>query len=208
MKKDREFKNLSKEYFNSIAENYDNSHDGKFVNCMYKELVERAITLKNKPHTILDLGCGNGNVIAMISQKTDADLYGIDLSEKMIKEAKKRLDKAKLCVGNAEKLPYDDNKFDVVICNASFHHYPKPEIVLQEVKRVLKKDGTFILGDPTSPVNWYLKFLNWALKFSNSGDFHIYGKKEIIKMLEKTGFTVTNLKKIDFKTFVLNAKLQ
>ena len=45
----------------------------------------------------------------------------------MIEEAGKKLGKAaRLQVGDAEQLPYKDNFFDVVVCNASFHHYPNP----------------------------------------------------------------------------------
>ena len=76
----------------------------------------------------------------------------------MIESAQKKLgEKVILEVGDAEKLPYAENQFDIVICNASFHHYPNPDRVLSEIKRVLKIEGILILGDPTAPFEWYLK---------------------------------------------------
>lgn len=54
-------------YFNDTAKDYDNSHDGKFVNCMYQEIVDRVRNLKGDK--ILDLGCGNGNIINLLKKK-------------------------------------------------------------------------------------------------------------------------------------------
>ncbi len=199
-------KRTTEKYFDEIAGNYDKSYDGKFVRCMYDEIITR--TLQKDPADILDLGCGNGNVLDLLQQKSDARLYGIDLSEKMIQQAKKRFgDKVELQIGDAEKLPYRERFFDIIICNASFHHYIHPDMVIEEMKRVLKPQGTIILGDPTAPFEWYLGFLNWGLKWINSGDFHIYGKKEIINIFQKHGFTVTQYKKISNRAFILNARL-
>lgn len=198
-------KEKSEQYFDSIAGNYDNSRDGKFVKGMYQELIARIEAKKGRTESILDLGCGNGNVTCMLAEKTDAKLYGLDLSSNMIKEAQKRIgDRAEFAIGDAEQLPYEAEQFDVVICNASFHHYPNPVKVLREIKRVLKKDGMFILGDPTAP-SLCLKILNWMLKYMNSGDYHIYTKKEITKLLMQEGFRVSMWKMTDVNKFIVNA---
>lgn len=66
-------------------------------------------------------------------------LWGLDLSPEMIRRAKeKQIPHADFCVGDAEFLPYPDQSFDVVLCMQSFHHYPNPEGVLEEVYRVLR----------------------------------------------------------------------
>ena len=53
----------------------------------------------------------------------------------MIEMAKKNLgNSAELKVGDSEYMPWKDNFFDVIVCNASFHHYPNPEKVLSEMK--------------------------------------------------------------------------
>lgn len=193
--KEMQRKKTTEKHFDEIAGNYDNSYDGKFVRCMYDEIVTR--TLQKNPTDILDLGCGNGNVLNLLREKSDANLYGIDLSEEMIRHAQKRLgSRVELQVGDAEKLPYGEYQFDVIICNASFHHYIHPDVVIAEMKRVLKPQGTLILGDPTAPFDWYLRFLNWGLKWINSGDYHMYGKSEITNLLEKHGFSVSQFKRI------------
>ena len=196
-------KELSKNYFNEQAENYDNGHDGKFVKVLYDEIINRVIECN--PKTILDLGCGNGNILIRLEKMTSAKLYGLDLSEKMVEIAAKRLNaNTQICIGDAEFLPYEDNSMDVVVCNASFHHYPNPVKVLQEIKRVLKRKGVLILGDPTAPA-LYLKLTNPCLHYLNSGDFEIYSKKKIIKMLNENGFETLNWHKVNYKTFIINA---
>ena len=204
MNKTSTIKETTKNHFNKNAEEYNTSYDGMFVKCMYSEILDRVIQIN--PQKILDLGCGNGNILKLLAQKIDASLYGLDISENMISEAKKRLgNNAELTVGEAENLPYSDDQFDAIICNASFHHYPNPVKALKEIKRILKKGGILILGDPTAPFNWYLKILNYFLKYSNSGDYKIYSEKEIKYLLTSSGFTVENCKKINYRTFALNA---
>lgn len=161
MKNTKNTKQTTIDYFNSTAKDYDQSHDGKFVECMYEDIVNRVLDLK--PKIILDLGCGNGNIIARLQKRLNADYYGLDISEAMITQAEKRLHDVHFMVGDAEKMPYVADKFDVIICNASFHHYPHPKAVICEMQRVLKKDGTLILGDPTAPFKVLTGFLNSAI---------------------------------------------
>ncbi|MDD6794050.1 MAG: methyltransferase domain-containing protein [Clostridiaceae bacterium] len=191
-------------HFNKTAERYDESYDGQFVKCMYNEIIERVSKLNAK--SILDLGCGNGNILKILEEKANAKLFGLDLSENMIKEARKKLDiNTELTVGDAEKLPYKDAQFDVVICNASFHHYIKPDVVVKEIKRVLKKNGVLILGDPTAQIKLLLKIINFFLHHTNSGDFKIYSKEEITNLLADNGLKVENYKLLTPRVFVLNA---
>ena len=197
-------KELTKQYFNSTAEDYDHSHDGKFVYCMYQRIVERAAALK--PDSVLDLGCGNGNVIHLLKSRISAKYYGLDISEKMIEEAKKRFgNEVELCVGDAENLPYEDHTFDLIICNASFHHYTRAEKAVAEMKRVIKPDGTVILGDPTLPGKIFTNMLNCLMKYSHSGEAKIWHKKEIIPLFQRYGFQIKDWKKINYKTFMFSA---
>ena len=197
-------KQTTKKHFDETAKYYNESSDGKFVKCMYDEILNRVLSVPN--NNILDLGCGNGNILKLLEEKTTSNLYGLDLSDNMISEAKKRLSKnVILTVGDSENLPYEDNKFDVIICNASFHHYPHPDIVLKEIHRVLKTNGVFILGDPAIPFNLLRHVFNYFLKYSNSGDYKIYNQKEITLLLNNNNFQIDKFKMINHRTFALNA---
>ena len=88
------------------------------------------------------------------------------------------------CLGDSEHLPFADNFFDVVYCNDSFHHYPAPEKVIQEVKRVLKPGGTFLIGDCWQPLVGRA-IMNFYMRHSKEGDVKIYSKEEIVSMFSE-----------------------
>lgn len=77
---------------------------------MYQELLWRVEETKGRK--ILNLGCGNGNVLAELQKLPELELHGLDLSEEMIREAKKLSDKVPLRVGDAEQLPYEEGSFN------------------------------------------------------------------------------------------------
>ncbi len=198
------YKEKSRSAFDKIASNYSESHDGKFVEPMYEEVIKRILELK--PRNILDVGCGPGSVLVHLKNK-NIGLHGLDISEKMIEEAEKNLGQdVDLRVGDSESMPWLDNSFDIILCNASFHHYPNPLKSLKEMKRLLKKDGVLIIGEPTAPS--IIRFItNMSIKYSNKGDVRIYNKKEMESLLEEVGLHPYNYKKINHKSFIINANI-
>jgi len=93
---------------------------------------------------ILDVGCGSGIVTRDIARLTKGKVIGIDGSEDMIKVAEKVLKDYKnveLRVGSAEKLPFDDNMFDIVTCNLLLMWADNPQQVVNEMTRVTKPGG-------------------------------------------------------------------
>ena len=81
--------------------------------------------------------------------------YPASISPGMVEKSRELLgERADLRVGDSEHLPWNDESFDIVTCIASFHHYPNPEPVLREMKRVLKHGGSLIIADPWAPNPW------------------------------------------------------
>lgn len=174
-------KEKSRDSFNRQAPTYDTDARGSHPRMLYPFLLAK---LEETPYErALDLGCGTGEVMKRI---LDADstkiLTGLDLSENMIAEAKKKLgNRASLVLGDSEHLPFADGSFDKVYCNDSFHHYPSPENVLVEIFRVLKPGGMFVLADSWLPGPGRA-LLNLLIHQSTEGDVRIYSEKEIRKM--------------------------
>jgi ubiquinone/menaquinone biosynthesis C-methylase UbiE len=103
----------------------------------------------SKGMSILDVGCGTGSHLELY-QRYQCDLYGIDLSPSMLAIARERLgDTAQLELGDATKMPYEDDNFDLVISMLSLHEMSPPTRsgVLSETRRVLKPDGRILLID-------------------------------------------------------------
>lgn len=178
-------KEKTKQHFDQTASNYNNSNDGKFVQGMYDVLVDEI--QKSHSGKILDVGCGNGNLFTLLPDGK-YELFGVDFSENMIIEAKNNCKaKASFTVADAERLPFADDTFDIVVCNASFHHYIHPNTVLDEMHRVLRDGGKVLIGDPYIPAG-IRGLMNVVLRFSDSGDYHIYGLSEMENLFACTGF--------------------
>jgi ubiquinone/menaquinone biosynthesis C-methylase UbiE len=102
----------------------------------------------------VDLGCGPGHlVLEMARQMPGLHVTGIDLSEKMLADARQSVQQAGLAervdfrLGNVEAIPFPDQSLDLVISTLSLHHWTDPVKVLNEIDRVLKPGGAFYIFD-------------------------------------------------------------
>lgn len=201
----KNYKELSRIEFDRQASFYDKSNAAnisKYPKECYPFILE---TLKNRKYSaVLDLGCGTGAMLERISKENPkAFLFGLDLSVNMIREAKRKyIPNTEFIIGDAENLPYESEKFDVVICNQSFHHYPNPQKAFDEVYRVLKKSGIFILCDMYC--NKILRAIenNIVLKIVNTGDVKTYSSEEVILLLTKARFKEVNWQRATKMTFI------
>ena len=112
-----------------------------YVMARYQQVV-RVIPRRSK--RVLDIGCGDGVLLSLIG---GGRLYGVDLDQTSLDYAATRV-KAKLVKAAAENLPFKANFFDLVIATEIIEHLAKPELMLAEIKRVLKLGGRVILTTP------------------------------------------------------------
>lgn len=190
-------KEKTKQHFNETAFDYNDSDDGKFVQEMYDVLVDEILKLDSG--NILDVGCGNANLFNLLPNGKYG-LFGIDFSENMIIEANNNCNvDASFRVADAERLPFDDDTFDMIVCNASFHHYIHPNAVLCEMHRVLKDGGKVLIGDPYIPTP-IRGLMNKVLKYSDEGDYHIYGLNEMESLFEDNCFSPISSQKTGRRT--------
>ena len=196
-------KDKTKQHFDETASYYNNSSDGKFVEPMYEVIVGEIEKLESG--RILDVGCGNGNLFTYLSERK-YELTGIDFSANMIMEAEKNCRHATFMVADAEKLPFEDGSFDIIVCNASFHHYIHPDTVLNEMHRVLKNGGKLLIGDPYVPTP-IRPVMNVLTKFSKKGDYHFYGLGEMKRLFVENSFVpVSSMKTQEHTAFHIAEK--
>jgi len=106
------------------------------------------------PLTIVDVGCGSGNLIECIrSIYRDKSIYGVDLSEQSLESAKERFKKDKnihFKVGTLDQLPFEDGSIDLIICTEVLEHtFPETFVnSFSEINRVLKNDGYYLASVP------------------------------------------------------------
>lgn len=102
---------------------------------------------------VLDVGCNDGVFMELLRDKRQCDVYGVDVSEVALEEAKKRNLNVQLADG--ETLPFDDKSFDVVILMEVLSHLHDPDKVLKEIRRVLKKNGVLLGSCPHKNLETY-----------------------------------------------------
>jgi SAM-dependent methyltransferase len=129
---------------------------------------------------ILDVGCGTGANLLMLSKYGDAE--GVDVSEDALAFCRERgLENVKL--GAAEKLPYDDATFDLVTALDVVEHLDDDLGGLREMRRVLRPGGRVLLFVPT------FMFL-WGVQDDVSNHRRRYRLPEFRRVLEQAGFEI------------------
>jgi len=134
--------------------NYQSWMKGKELGHNYLEkpaMYSKLPKLKGK--RVLCLGCGAGEECAYIKSK-GAEVIGIDISKEMIKLARKNNPKIEFKIMDMEKLNFPNNHFDLVYSSLVVHYSNNWEKLFNQVKRVLKKNGTFLFSTH-NPVYWH-----------------------------------------------------
>ena len=201
----RDYEELSRKHFNKQAKIYDKTNTmlySKYPKISCKDVVDY---LKDKSFTeLLDVGCGTGYFIDMLSKERNANYIGLDLSEEMIRVSQeKKIKQATFTVGYADKLPFADHSFDVVTCIQSFHHYPDSKEAMNEAYRVLKTGGLYILSD--TGVGGFSKWLfnHITYKLISSGDCETDDRSGISEKMEHCGFKVIRCEQIQGKIYTV-----
>jgi len=103
-----------------------------------------------KGKVVLDIACGSGYGASILAREAKR-VEGVDISKDSIKYARKHFKSKNIefFVGDAVKLEFlEPGSFDVIVSFETIEHLIKYKLFLQEIKRVLKKDGTFIVSTP------------------------------------------------------------
>jgi ubiquinone/menaquinone biosynthesis C-methylase UbiE len=154
---------------------------------------------------VLDLGCGNGILLKDLVKKFKCAV-GVDASLDMVKDIKPQYGpNINLVVGDGMNLPVLAESFDIVICRGTLHHLSSLTQGLEEIQRCLKKDGILIFSEPSndSPLVRAARFIMYKFSSKFHEDDIAFYEKEVIKIVEKTGFRVENTRRFGFFAYVL-----
>ena len=149
-----------------------------------KEVVA-AIPLRHA--SVADLGCGSGVILSeILMMKPLWTGRGLDISEEAVSYARrlaahKRVgERAEFGAGNVTHLPYPDESLDLIIASEIIEHMPEPEMVVNEIARVLKPGGQLVLTMP--------------LESHTPGHIHTLSSQEDLRFLcERAGLKVRRL---------------
>jgi len=98
---------------------------------------------------ILDVGCGTGYGVGVLTNANATTVTGIDISAEAITYAKGNWgDKASFIMSSSLYLPFNDESFDVVTCFEHYEHIAEQMLVLKEIHRVLRPGGYLMISTP------------------------------------------------------------
>lgn len=181
---------FEKNYFTS-GNWVDHKTSGKLTTYFWaRKFYSRVIKKHIKKGAILEIGCGYGDLLSNFGDSYE--VVGVEISKYACKEARQRNSKIKIVNNGAleylRKLPR--SSFDAVIQICVIPHMDNPPAVINEISRVLKKNGLFlsVVPNPNYPLN--------KLKGSNSAMYvdkthkHLYKVEEWIHLVEKAGLKI------------------
>lgn len=148
--------------FNDDATNYDSwyeSDEGKFVLTEENNLLEEI--LKNVDVDFaLDAGCGTGEHTRILSKHAKS-IIGIDISENMLQEAKKKsIQNTSFIEGNILDSHFADNQFDLIISLAMFEFIDDKDKLMDELYRILKPQGLLVIGTIQKGSSYYNLYMS------------------------------------------------
>lgn len=116
---------------------------------IYRQDIEMFKRYIPKPGSrVLDWGCGTGYTLARIAEDGFTNLYGLDISKKMIEQAGAKNKNLKLVMGDGKRPGFADGSFEVIYCQHTLHHLPGLTGVMAEFERCLVPGGHLVITEP------------------------------------------------------------
>ena len=193
---------------------HDPAHAAEFdrraLSSIRSSLTEKLIemlTLKGG-EIILDLATGTGRVARPLSKHiTGGKIVGVDQALAMLDVGHQHQDPIPhydQSAGEADKLPFKSNTFDRAFVSFSLHHFGNPSGVVNEVLRVLKNGGRFVVLDPIieeakDSVDIQLETkINQVFRRTHGEEFRYHTASSIQRLLTKAGYRVPRCNVLSF----------
>lgn len=203
-------------FYDKISSFYNDVYTGHEVHAKKIMSMLNDIYAGNENKTlVLDLGCGTGMMTRSLSQQ-GYKVIGADISFDSLNVHKKHYPDHTLIQADANFLPVADDTFDSVVCLGVWRHFPDVQKVLDEVSRVLRNDGTFIVGyfPPAMAGSidlhqkWWGKvlirfyqFITKAFGYVDRADFSL--EEETIEFAKKKFKSVKSVDSADHKSILI-----
>ncbi len=152
------------EMFDNVSYKYDflNRLLTFGIDVRWRKLVVKTVA-KNNPKQLLDIATGTGDFAIMLSKLKPKKIIGLDLSQGMLNVGIEKVKKKNLghlidmIQGDSENLPFQDNSFDAITVGFGVRNFENLDKGLQEIYRVLKPNGLFVVLETSQPEGFIMK---------------------------------------------------
>lgn len=105
----------------------------------------RYISKLEKDNYLIDVGCGQGRLLALLANLGFSKLTGVEISTRQIKRAKLRCPNCNFVRATAMRLPFKGEAFDVLFSTAVIEHTENPAVAISEIARITKLGGHIVI---------------------------------------------------------------
>lgn len=185
------------ETWNKVASLYQD----KFMNLdLYNDSYDEICNSLSKPNsTILEIGCGPGNITKyLLAKRPDFNIFGIDISPNMIELAKANNPNASFQVMDIRQIDQIESKFDGIVCGFCLPYLSETDCqkLIVDCYNLMDNNGllyiSFVEGDPT----------NSGFQTSSSGDrayFYYHSLEKLNSLLIENHFHEIQIQKVEYK---------
>jgi len=176
----------------SVAEEYDDkrfSGGGRLIDRREKAAVLEAVE-PAAGNRVLEIACGTGRFTVMLAER-GVDIVGLDISGPMLQQGRKKAQTANVSHtleflrGDAARLPFPDDHFDVVLAMRFFHLADDPAAFMTELRRVSRDRIVFDTFNSFSTRTVY----TWALPMGS----RLYTRSEVTTLIEGAGLDLVDV---------------
>lgn len=151
---------------------------------------------KSKSTKIIDIGCANGDIILGLIKKGYKEVEGIEYEKKVFETTLKFYPDVNIKKGNAENLKNKKNYYyDVCLSRHVLEHLPNPSSAVAEARRILKKNGAYLIGVPNGHhLDDIVKRFIQKIIYGRVDHLQAFSLSDISKLLIDNGFTIKKVK--------------
>jgi len=199
LRTDNEYNEYVKDFYrkvedydwNDVADNWRGLES--FVHRAREREIKKLIGVFSDKGRCLDVGCGTGLLLRHLSSGS----IGVDINPRHVERAKAYVPGAQVMVQDAEKLQFDEETFDMVICTEVIEHLVRPDLALENIRRVLKRGGVLLGSTPKRSLLWRFRFLS-STHYHNEPFHNEYSEAEVTKLL--SGYKIEMVRSVFYNS--------